>query len=132
MATTPLPPPPAPRASSERDARTQRRLDAARAARARRLHRAPTPPTLRQRLLALDERVAAYLYRHRNRTANDRSNQKALVAIGATVAILLSLTFAPILLLLPLLAWMISIGVRWGNAPTPPLSRQPRETPPAL
>ena len=52
MAATsfPPPPPPAPRASSERDARTQRRLDAARAARARRRLATPTPPTLRQRL----------------------------------------------------------------------------------
>ena len=46
----PPPPPPAPRASSERDARTQRRLDAARAARARRRLATPTPPTLLQRL----------------------------------------------------------------------------------
>ena len=50
MASTPLPPPPAPRSSSERDARTQRRLDAARAARARRRLATPTLPTLRQRL----------------------------------------------------------------------------------
>jgi len=50
VASTPLPPPPAPRSSSERDARTQRRLDAARAARARRRLATPTPPTLRQRL----------------------------------------------------------------------------------
>ena len=53
MASTPLPPPPAPRSSSERDARTQRRLDAARAARARRrlaTPTLPTLPTLRQRL----------------------------------------------------------------------------------
>ena len=49
MAATsfPPPPPPAPRASSERDARTQRRLDAARA---RRRLATPTPPTLRQHL----------------------------------------------------------------------------------
>jgi len=53
VASTPLPPPPAPRSSSERDARTQRRLDAARAARARRrlaTPTLPTLPTLRQRL----------------------------------------------------------------------------------
>ncbi len=59
MAPTPLPPPPSPRASSERDARTQRRLDAARAARARRLHRTPAP-TLRDRAAALRHRTRQY------------------------------------------------------------------------
>jgi hypothetical protein len=107
VASTPLPPPPAPRSSSERDARTQRRLDAARAARARRHLAAPTAPTLRQRLSA---------YIHRNRTANTQANQKWL---GVLLFILLSLSLAPILLLLPILAWVISIGVRWGNAPRP-------------
>ena len=61
MAATPFPPPPppppAPRASNERDARTQRRLDAARAARARRRLATPTPPTLRQRFR---ERTRSY------------------------------------------------------------------------
>jgi len=127
VSSTPLPLPPGPRASNERDARTQRRLDAARAARAARAERrrrltASPPPTLRQRLHALDERVAAYLYR--NRTANNQANQKWLGAVVlALLFILLSLAIAPILLLLPILAWVISIGVRWGNAAS---AKQPR------
>ena len=122
MAFSPSPPPPAPRSSSERDARTQQRLDAARAARARRRPTltTPTPPTLRQRLLSFDERVAAYL--SRNRTANNHANPKWL---GAIVTILLSPTFAPILLLLQILAWVISIGVRWGISSKPPRLQEP-------
>ena len=120
MASTPLPPPPAttpPALLVTRpapDARSQRRLDAARAARARRRHplTALTPSTFHNHAAALRRRVAAYI--HRNRTANNRANQSWL---GAIVFILLSLAFAPILLLLPILAWVISIGVRWGNAP---------------
>jgi len=121
VASKPLPPPPAPRALSESDARTQRRLDAARAARARLRLTAPTPQTLRERVATHRQRLSAYI--HRNRTEISLAIQWALCAIGATIFILLSLALDPILLLFPILAWVISIGVRWGNAAS---AKQPR------
>ena len=131
MASTPLSPPPAPRAPSERDARTQRRLDAARATRARRRLTAPTPPTLRARVATHRHRRSAYL--HRNRTEISVAIQMALCAIvivpliGLLVATLLVL--APVTIPLLLLVILISpLFARAGREPDPSTHKRPRQS----